>query len=81
VQIIYSREAQKALARSNKRALILDKLEQLAANPGAMKNNITQLRGREEMRLRVQDWRIIFLMMDDAIKVREIAPRSSVYED
>jgi mRNA-degrading endonuclease RelE of RelBE toxin-antitoxin system len=81
VQIIYSREAQKALARSNKRALILDKLEQLAANPGAMKNNITQLRGREEMRLRVQDWRIIFLMMDDTIKVREIAPRSSVYED
>jgi mRNA interferase RelE/StbE len=81
VQIIYSREAQKALARSNKRALILNKLEQLAANPGAMKNNITQLRGREEMRLRVQDWRIIFLMMDDTIKVREIAPRSSVYED
>ncbi len=81
MQIIYLRVAQKALARSNKRALIVNKLEQLAHNPDAMKNNITQLKGREEMRLRVQNWRIIFIINDDTITVQEIAPRSSVYED
>jgi mRNA-degrading endonuclease RelE of RelBE toxin-antitoxin system len=81
VQIIYSRHAQKALAKSDKRALIMDKLELLATNPEMLKNNITQLKGREEMRLRVQNWRIIFLIVDDTVKVREIAPRSSVYED
>lgn len=81
MQIIYSRVAQKALARSNKRALIVNKLEQLADNSDAMKNNITQLKGREEMRLRVQNWRIIFMINDGTITVQEIAPRSSVYED
>jgi mRNA interferase RelE/StbE len=81
VQISYSRSAQKALIKCNKRSLILDKLEQLAANPDMLKNNVAQLKGRDEMRLRVQDWRAIFLIADDVIQVREIAPRSSVYED
>lgn len=33
------------------------------------------------MRLRVQDWRIIFLVTEETILIRDIAPRSSVYED
>jgi mRNA-degrading endonuclease RelE of RelBE toxin-antitoxin system len=81
MKIVYSKDAQRALIKSNKRALILGKLEQLATNPELLKNNLTQLKGRDEMRLRVQDWRIIFLIADDMIKVRDIAPRSTVYED
>ena len=81
MKIIFSLDAQKALLKSNKRVLILSKLRQLAANPNELGNNVTKLKGRDEMRLRVQDWRVIFLLSDNVIMIRDIAPRSSVYED
>jgi mRNA interferase RelE/StbE len=81
VRIEFSRQAQKALVRSNKRALILSKVELLASDPSLLANNVIQLKGRAEFRLRVQDWRIIFLQQDGVILIREILPRASAYED
>ncbi|MES2096701.1 MAG: type II toxin-antitoxin system RelE/ParE family toxin [Pseudomonadota bacterium] len=79
--IVYSKSARQALLRSNKRALLFEKIAQLASAPETLANNVTQLRGREEWRLRVQDWRVIFVRDGDTLLIRDIAPRSSIYED
>ncbi len=81
MEIVYSKAARQALLRSNKRKLLLEKIEQLANQPKSLANNITQLQGREEWRLRVQDWRVIFLRQGDSLLIRDIAPRASIYED
>ena len=67
--------------RSDKRKLLLEKIELLATDPDALANNITQLQGRSELRLRVQNWRVIFVRDDEGIMIRDIAPRGSAYED
>ena len=81
MDIRYSKAAQQALVRSNKRRILLDKIALLASNPAALDNNVTRLKGRQESRLRVQDWRVIFVIEGDTLMVREISPRSSAYED
>jgi mRNA-degrading endonuclease RelE of RelBE toxin-antitoxin system len=81
MEVRYSKEARKALLKSNKRDLLIQKIELLASDPDAIRNNVKQLTGRDEMRLRVQDWRILFLIQDGIILIREIGHRSSVYED
>ena len=80
MRISFSKSARQALLRSNKRKLILEKIALLASDQEALGNNVTQLRGREECRMRVQDWRVIFLRNDDELLIREIATRGSVYE-
>lgn len=81
MEIVYSKAARQALLRSNKRKLLLEKIAQLAAQPEALSNNVTPLQGREESRLRVQDWRVIFIRQNDRLLIRDIAPRASIYED
>jgi mRNA interferase RelE/StbE len=84
-RIEYSRDAQKALTRlpRNLATLIRRKIEGLAADPFAANNNVKRLKGGEGYRLRVGDWRVIYLI--DAgvlvIVVVRIGPRGSVYED
>lgn len=81
MNIVLSPAAARALARSNKGELISGKLRQLADAPETMRNNVKQLRGRPEQRLRVQDWRVIFVTKADTLFVREIVPRGSAYEE
>ena len=59
---------------------IIAKIEQYAQEPVSQVNNVTALKGREGIRLRVGDWRVI--MNDDGVvlAVLEIGPRGSVYE-
>ena len=59
---------------------IIAKIEQYAQDPETKANNVTALKGREGIRLRVGDWRVI--MNDDGVvlAVLEIGPRGSVYE-
>ena len=59
---------------------IIAKIEQYAQEPEPQANNVTALKGREGIRLRVGDWRVI--MNDDGVvlAVLEIGPRGSVYE-
>ena len=70
----------RALLRSNKRALIRQKIEELARDPLSLSANVKKLQGRPEHRLRVQDWRVIFRLDGDTIWIDDIAPRGSVYE-
>ncbi len=79
MEIRYSISALRALRRSGKRELIERKIEQLAADPQALSANVKRLQGRSQSRLRVQDWRVVFLVEDDILHLEEIGPRSSVY--
>ncbi len=80
--ITYSRTAIKSLRRmpTNISALIVSKIEQYASDPASLANKVTtKLKGREGIRLRVGDWRVI---MDDGVilDVLEVGPRGSVYD-
>jgi mRNA interferase RelE/StbE len=75
-----SKSSMRALLRSNKRALLQQKINELADDPLSMSPNIKRIQGRVEYRLRVQDWRIIFRIEDDILWIDDIAPRGSVYE-
>lgn len=81
-QITYTRSALKVLRKmpANVSALIVAKVEQLAADPASLANKVTKLQGRDGIRLRVGDWRVI---MDDdgaVLAVLKIGPRGSIYE-
>lgn len=80
--ISYTRQALKALRRmpADTAQRIIAKIEQYAQEPETQANNVTALKGREGIRLRVGDWRVI--MNDDGavLAVLEIGPRGSVYE-
>ena len=80
MDIRFSKTAARALLRSNKRTLIRQKIDELAADPLAQSANIKRLAGRPEYRLRIQDWRVLFRIEDDVLWIDDIAPRSSVYE-
>ena len=80
--ISYTRQALKALRRmpADTAQRIIAKIEQYAEEPETQANNVTALKGREGIRLRVGDWRVI--MNDDGVvlAVLEIGPRGSVCE-
>lgn len=80
--VAYSREALKALSRMDRRTAvrIVGKVEQLAADPDALANNVTALKGGEGlMRLRVGNWRVIY--HDGVVlQILRIAPRGSAYD-
>ena len=75
----YSKSALKALRKSDKAKLIVEKIKELAADPDALTANVTKLVGRPESRLRVQNWRVIFRIVDGVLFVDDIAPRGGVY--
>lgn len=80
--ISYARDALKTLRRmpANTARRIRSKIEDYARNPASQANNIKALKGRDGIRLRVGDWRVI---MQDGIvlAVLEIGPRGSIYDD
>jgi mRNA interferase RelE/StbE len=80
MEVRYSKTAQTAMLRSNKRALIRDKIAALADNPDELGPNVIRLQGRSDYRLRVQDWRVIFRIDGEILYVDDIAPRGSAYE-
>ena len=80
-KIAYSNEALKSLRRvpRNDAQRIRDKIEQYAEDPASQANNVKKLRGRDGLRLRIGDWRVIFDEDEDDIRVLVIGPRGSVY--
>ncbi len=79
MEIYYSLSAQRALRRSDKRVVIRQKIEQLATDPASLAANVKKLQGRDESRLRVQDWRVIFRIEGEVLQVDDIGPRGSIY--
>ena len=79
MEIRYSESARRALRSSDKRQMIRSKIEQLAADPSSLVANVKKLQGRPELRLRVQNWRVIYRIEDDVLYVDEIGSRGSIY--
>lgn len=67
---------------SNTARLILDKVEALATNPLAPNNNVKKLSNHPGYRLRVGDWRVVYLLQEQVmlIAVVRIAPRGDAYQ-
>lgn len=79
--VSYSRSALKALRKMPRDTAerIMSKVDQYAADPASQANNVKALQGRDGVRLRVGDWRVI--MRDgEVLAVLEIGPRGSIYE-
>ena len=79
--VIYSRSAQKTLARipKNWAIRIRDKIQTYAEDPTAQSNNVIRLKGQDNLaRLRVGDWRVI--MRDDTVLlVLRVSSRGRAY--
>lgn len=79
--ITYRPAAIKALRRmpANTAQRIIAKVEAYAEDPAAQANNVKKLQGREGIRLRIGDWRVI--MIDgEVLDVLNIGPRGGVYD-
>ena len=79
MEIRFSKSALRALLRSEKRVLLRQKIDDLAADPLALSPNVKKLQGRPEYRLRVQDWRIIFRIEGGTLWIDDVGPRGSIY--
>ena len=79
--IVYAKPALRVLRRMprNTARRIVSKIEAYAENPASQANNVTALQGRDGIRLRVGDWRVI---MDDGVvlAVLDIGPRGGIYD-
>ena len=79
--VVIQPAARKVLRKmpANTARRILDKIDAYAADPQSQANNVTALVGREGIRLRVGDWRVI--MRDgEVLDVLKIGPRGGVYD-
>ncbi|MEO1613659.1 MAG: type II toxin-antitoxin system RelE/ParE family toxin [Pseudomonadota bacterium] len=79
-KVIIQPKAAKALCKmlSNEARRVRAKIDEYAANPVSLANNVSTFKGRPGIRLRVGDWRVI--MEDDVVvDVLEIRPRGSIY--
>ena len=82
-RVEYSRDAVRTLLRIDRAtsARIRAKVDQLAADPAALANNVTALKGSDGMlRLRVGDWRVIYTLDLVVLLVVRVAPRGSAYD-
>jgi mRNA interferase RelE/StbE len=80
--ISYSKAAIRALRRMprNTADLIRSKIEAYADDPVSQTNNVKALKGREGIRLRVGDWRVIMDDQGNVLAILNIGPRGSVYD-
>lgn len=82
-QVKYARAALKTLKRIDMATArrIRDKVEQYAADPAALENNVITMKGGEGYRrMRVGDWRVIFDENFVVVFVVRIAPRGGAYD-
>ena len=83
-KVEYSKSARKALKAMprNVSGLIVENIGALAADPFAPNNNVRKLTNHPGYRLRVGDWRVVYLIHEWAllIAVVRIAPRGEAYQ-
>jgi mRNA interferase RelE/StbE len=79
--VSYTRTAVRALRKHRNMApRIVAKIEAYAANPGSLGNMVTEMVGKDSMRLRVGDFRVLFRETATEVIVLDIGPRGSIYD-
>lgn len=82
--ISIGRKALKVLASLSKpqRLKISEAIDKLKYGPYQKELDIKPLQGRPEWRLRVGDWRVLFLIFENEIKISvvSISPRGDAYK-
>ncbi len=81
-QFSYTKAAIKVLRRMpvNTAKLIRTKIEAYAQDSSAQTNNAKPLKGREGIRLRVGDWRVIMDDQGNILAVPDIGPLGGIYD-
>ena len=83
-KIVEKASAQKALRRMQPEwaKRIRAKMRLIASNPYGQHSQVTKLQGREGYRLRVGDYRVLYLIQDDelVICVLDVLPRGQAYK-
>ncbi len=59
---------------------IMAKVEDYAADPASLANMATKLVGKDSVRLRIGDFRVLFRETATEVIVLDIGPRSSIYD-
>jgi mRNA interferase RelE/StbE len=67
-------------AHSNRAKQIRAKIDQYAADPASLANNVIQLAGSTTKRLRVADFRVLFMETERTITILNVGPRGEIYE-
>ena len=81
--VAYSQLALKTLTRipTNEARGIRGKIEQYAADPKNLANNVIALKGRHpHLRLRVGDWQVIMNDRGVVLDIVEVGPRGGVHD-
>lgn len=82
-EIQFSKAATKKLGRLPKKLAkkIIGKLQIIAADPYKSHNNVKKLVGRDGYRLRVGDWRVIYEIENQQLRILilEIDTRGGIY--
>lgn len=79
--VIWTADAAKDLKRhGNMAARIRKAIADYAADASAHANNVTRLVGAPASRMRVGDFRVIFVETEQTITVTRIGPRGGVYD-
>jgi mRNA interferase RelE/StbE len=79
--VVYGAQVAKSLRRhGNMAARIQKAIAEYAADPIAHANNVTEPVGEQTKRMRVGDFRVIFVETESEITVIKIGPRGSVYD-
>ncbi len=79
-KVIFTKRASNALGKhSNRATLIKTKIKQYASDPVSLANQVTGLTGSDYMRLRVGDFRVVFLEATEAITIVDLGPRGEIY--
>lgn len=78
--ISYEKEALKELERLEPTVFrrIVDKIDKMSENPASC--DIKKLKGSDYFRLRVGDYRVIFIFDEGFIKIFKIGHRQQVYD-
>ena len=80
-RVTYGRDAAKDLRRhGNMAARIRKAVDEYAAEQTAHGNNVTQLVGLTQKRMRIGDFRVLFNETETEIVVVKIAPRGGAYD-
>lgn len=80
--ISFTKQAAKALRRmpANDAKRVRGKIDQYAADPASLANNVKKLVGSDYTRLRVGEYRVIMLEDLTVVEVITIGVRGGVYE-